>query len=169
MLNILNISGGRMNLTQIGGEIHSRRVQAGLLQEHLARFAGLSRVTINQLENGTLKDLGFTKLKAVMDILGIDMETVQPSGLKSALAIAARAAGTSYREVLTPDMLALILRSGEAPEHFQPHLMAFLDEVPLPVVVKAIAEAATLDVPAKKIMKNLSCWAKQWKVCRTVW
>jgi hypothetical protein len=44
-----------------------------------------------------------------------------------------------------------------------------LDETPLPVVVKAVAEAATPDVPAKKIMKNLSQWAKQWKVCRTVW
>ena len=158
-----------MNLAQIGGEIRSRRVQAGLLQEHVARLAGLSRVTINQLENGTLKDLGFAKLMAVMDILGIDMETVQPSGLKSALAVAARSASTSYRDVLTPDMLSLILRSGEAPEQFQPHLMAFLDEIPLPVVVQAVAEAATLDVPAKKIMRNLSHWANQWKVCRTVW
>ena len=47
--------------------------------------------------------------------------------------------------------------------------MALLDETPLPVVVKAVAEAATSDVPAKKIMKHLSQWAKQWKVCRTVW
>lgn len=158
-----------MNLAQIGGEIHNKRVQAGLLQEHLAKFAGLSRVTINQLENGTLKDLGYSKLKAVMDIVGIDMETVQPSGLKSALAIAARSISTSYRDVVTPEMLSLMLRSGQAPEQFQPHLMALLDETPLSVVVKAVTEAATPDVPAKKIMKNLSSWAEQWQVCRTVW
>jgi transcriptional regulator with XRE-family HTH domain len=158
-----------MNLAQIGGEIHNKRVETGLLQEHVAKFAGLSRVTINQLENGTLKDLGYTKLKAVMDILGLDMETVQPSGLKSALTVAARSVSTSYRDVMTPEMLSLMLRSGEAPEQFQPHLMAFLDETPLPVVVKAVAEAATPDVPAKKIMKHLTLWAKQWKVCRTVW
>ncbi|MYN16793.1 helix-turn-helix domain-containing protein [Rugamonas sp. FT107W] len=158
-----------MNLAQIGGEIHSKRIQAGLLQEHVAKFAGLSRVTINQLENGTLKDLGYTKLKAVMDILGLDMETVQPSGLKSALTVAARSISTSYRDVMTPDMLSMVLRSGQAPDQFQPHLMALLDETPLPVVVKAVAEAATPDVPAKKIMKHLSQWAKQWKVCRTVW
>lgn len=66
-------------------------------------------------------------------------------------------------------MLAIMLRSGQAPERFQPHLMALLDETPLPVVVKAVAGAATLDVPAKKIIKHLSLWAKQWKVCRTVW
>lgn len=170
MLNILNINGvAQMNLAQIGGEIHSKRIQAGLLQEHVAKFAGLSRVTINQLENGTLKDLGYTKLKAVMDVLGLDMETVQPSSLKSALAVAARSASTSYREVLTSDMLLSILRSGVAPEQYQPHLMVLLDETPLQVVVKAVAEAATPDVPAKKIMKHLSLWAKQWKVCRTVW
>jgi transcriptional regulator with XRE-family HTH domain len=44
------------------------------LREHLAKFAGLSRVTINQSENGTLNDLGYNKLKAVRDIVGIDME-----------------------------------------------------------------------------------------------
>lgn len=158
-----------MNLAQIGGEIRSKRIQAGLQQEHVAKFAGLSRVTINQLENGTLKDLGYTKLKAVMDVLGLDMETVQPSGLKNALAVAARSISTSYRDVITPDTLSTMLRSGVAPEQFQPHLMALLDETPLPVVVKAVAEAATPDVPAKQIMKHLSLWAKQWKVCRTVW
>lgn len=158
-----------MNLAQIGGEIHSKRIEAGLLQQHVAKFAGLSRVTINQLENGTLKDLGYTKLKAVMDVVGLNIETVRPSGLVSALAVAARSISTGYRDVMTPEMLTMVLRSGQVPEQFHPHLMALLDETPLPVVVKAVAEAATSNVPAKKIMKHLNVWAKQWKVCRTVW
>lgn len=158
-----------MNLAQIGGEIHNKRIQSGLAQEQLAKFAGLSRVTINQLENGTLTDLGYTKLKAVMDVLSLDMDTVKPSGLKSALTVAARSISTSYRDVITPDMLSVMLRSGIVPVQFQPHLMALLDETPLPVVVKAVAESATPDVPAKKIMKHLSLWATQWKVCRKVW
>jgi len=158
-----------MNLAQIGAEIQSKRIQAGLLQEHVAKLAGLSRVTINQLENGMLNDLGYTKLKAVLDILSLDMETVQRLGPKSALMVTARSISTSYRDVITPDMLSHMLRSGDAPEQFQPHLMALLDETPIPIVVKAVAEAATPEVPTKKIMKNLSLWAKQWKVCRTVW
>jgi transcriptional regulator with XRE-family HTH domain len=158
-----------MNLSHIGNEIHHKRVQAGLLQEHVARFAGLSRVTINQLENGTLKDLGYTKLKAVMDVLGLDMAPVAQSGLKSALAIAARSISTSYRDVMSAEALSAALRSGVAPEQFEPHLMALLDETPLPLVVKAVAEAATPAVPAKKIMKHLSAWAAQWKACRQVW
>lgn len=158
-----------MNLAQIGNRIHGARLEAGLLQAQVAKFAGLSRVTINQLENGTLSDLGYTKLQAVMEILGLDMETVRPSVMKSALAVAARSISTSYRDVLTPDMLRSILRSGQAPEEYHPHLMALLDETPLAVVVKAVSEAATPDVSAKKIMKNLRHWAKEWKVCRAVW
>lgn len=158
-----------MNLAEIGEAIHNKRIQTGLLQEHLAKFAGLSRVTINQLENGTLKDLGYTKLKTVTDILGLDVQTVQPAGLKSALTTAARSISTSYRDVISAQMLSEILRSDEVPTQFQPHLMAFLDETPLPLVVKAISEAATPEVPAKKILKHLNLWAKEWKVCRTVW
>lgn len=158
-----------MDLAQIGREVHNKRLETGLLQEHVAKFSGLSRVTINQLENGTLNDLGYTKLMTVLEILGLYLDTRKPSGIKSALAIAARSVSTSYRDVLPPDLLASMLRSGSAPERFQPHLMVLLDEIPLPVVVKAVAEAATPDIPARKIMKNISAWAKQWKVCRTVW
>lgn len=158
-----------MDLAHIGNAVHIKRIQAGLLQEHLAKFAGLSRVTINQLENGTLKDLGYTKLKVVLDLLGINMAVLQSSGMNSALTVAARSIGTSYKDVLTPDMLSEMLRSGVAPERFHPHLMAFLDETPLPVVVKAVAEAATVETPPKKIMKNLSHWATEWKTCRKVW
>lgn len=158
-----------MDLAQIGNEVHVKRVQAGLLQEHVAKLAGLSRVTINQLENGALKDLGYAKLKAVLDVLGIDLAVLQLPGMKSALMVVARSVSTSYKDVLTPGMLSDMLRSGVAPERFHPHLMALLDETPLPVLVKAVAEAATPEAPARKIMKNLSRWATEWKVCRTVW
>lgn len=158
-----------MDLAGIGREVHNKRVETGLLQEHVAKFSGLSRVTINQLENGTLNDLGYSKLNSVLEILGLHMATSHSSGLTSALKIAARSASTSYRDILTPELLAAALRSGDAPVQFQPHLMTLLEEVPLPVVVKAVAEAATPAVPAKKIMKHIGAWAKQWKVRREVW
>ncbi len=62
----------------------------------------------------------------------------------------------SYRDVLTPDILATMLRSAVAPEKFQPHLMTLLDETPLPVVLRAVATAATLEAPAHKIMMHMS-------------
>lgn len=158
-----------MDLVKIGAEIQGRRLQTGLPQGQLAKLAGLSRVTINQLENGMLNDLGYAKLKAVMDVLGLGIATVQLSASSSALTIAARSISTSYRDVLTPDLLLTMLRSGIAPERYQPHLMALLDETPLPVVVKAVAEAATDAVPTKKIMGHLRRWAQEWKACRDVW
>jgi len=158
-----------MNLAEIGSKVQVKRLQAGLLQEHVAKFAGLSRVTINQLENGTLKDLGYSKLNAVLDVLGLDITMLQSTGMKSALTVAARSVSTSYKDVLTPEVLADILRSGQAPARFHPHLMAFLDETPLPVVAKAVAEAATPDIPSKKIMKHLHQWAMEWKASRAVW
>lgn len=170
-LNILNKWHSYMDLAQVGSAVHRARLKAGLLQEQLAKIAGLSRVTINQLENGTLNDLGYMKLKAVMEILGLDMEARQTSQLepRGALAVAARSISTSYKDVVTPDLLKIMLLSGKAPEQFHAHLMALLDETPIPLVVRAVAEAATPDVPAKKIMKHLGQWAKEWKVCRAVW
>lgn len=106
---------------------------------------------------------------AVMEIPSLETETVRHFGMKSALTVAARSISTSDRKVVSADMLAGMLRSGVAPEQFQPQLMALLDKTPLCVVIKAVAEAATPDVPARTIMKNLHHWAKKWKVCRAVW
>ncbi|WLI90745.1 helix-turn-helix domain-containing protein [Massilia sp. R2A-15] len=158
-----------MELREIGTKVHAKRIETGLLQEHVAKLAGLSRVTINQLENGTLNDLGFSKLINVLDILGVGMSLEPSVGVKSALTVAARSISTSYKEIVTPETLAEMLRSGCAPDRFHPHLMAFLDETPLPVAVKAISEAATSAIPAKKIMKHLAKWSSEWKACRRVW
>lgn len=158
-----------MELSEIGEMVHAKRIETGLLQEHVAKLSGLSRVTINQLENGTLNDLGYSKLKNVLDVLGVGMNVETSVGFKSALTVAARSISTSYKDIVTPEALAEMLRSGKAADRYHPHLMSFLDETPLPVAVKAISEAATAEIPAKKIMKNLAQWACEWKVCRQVW
>jgi hypothetical protein len=88
---------------------------------------------------------------------------------KGALAIAARSASTSYKEVLSAPDLADILRSGIAPERYFPHLMALLDEVPLTLVERAIHEAATASIPTSLIRQHLNRWAQQWRVHRMVW
>jgi len=88
---------------------------------------------------------------------------------KAALAIVARSVSTSYEVVLASTVLADILRSGVVPERYAPHLMALLDEVPLPLVARAIDEASTISVPVSQIRHHLSLWARQWQVCRKVW
>ena len=91
------------------------------------------------------------------------------NAIQSGLVLAARSISTSYRDVITADTLAAALRSGEAPRRFHPHLMALLDETPLPVLLKAVAEAATPAAPVQTIMDNLRHWASEWKTCRTSW
>lgn len=71
--------------------------------------------------------------------------------------------------MLPPDVLGEILRTGKVPAQLQPHLMALLEEIPLSVMVKAIAEAASPDTPSSQIMKNLQRLAKEWHICREVW
>ncbi|OGB25737.1 MAG: hypothetical protein A3I66_04985 [Burkholderiales bacterium RIFCSPLOWO2_02_FULL_57_36] len=158
-----------MNLPQIGHAIRAQRISFGLSQQQLGDIAGLSRVTINQLENGTLDDLGYSKLNNVLDTLGITMETKEKKGHQHALALAAQTASTSYKAVLTPGMLKKILQSGDAPKQFEAHIMTLLDEAPTAIVLGAVKEAAAHDVPAKKIMKHLSKWARQWHANNPIW
>jgi transcriptional regulator with XRE-family HTH domain len=158
-----------VNLAEIGSQVQAKRIQTGLLQNQLAKLSGLSRVTINKLENGRLNDLGYAKLKIILDLVGLHIDTQRVTGSSSALAIAARNISTSYKEIVTASDLTDMLRSGDAPERFHAHLMALLDETPLPVVVRAISEAATPEASTQKIIKNLRRWADDWKTCRKVW
>lgn len=62
-----------MRLREIGNRIRSERRRKGLTQARLAEEAGLSRATLNGLETGTVRELGFYKLDAVLGILGLEL------------------------------------------------------------------------------------------------
>jgi len=62
-----------MELSEIGNRIRSERRRKGLTQARLAEMAGLSRATLNGLEKGTVRELGFHKLDAVLGILGLEL------------------------------------------------------------------------------------------------
>lgn len=156
-----------MNLAELGRAVKAKREQIGISQDLLAKLTGLSRVTINRFENGTLKsDLGYARIAGVLTVLGMDLQATQAPGLRNALKMAARTISTSYRDVMTPDLLAEILKSGNVPAQFHAHLMALLDEAPVPVVVNAVAEVAENPKAGQQIMKNLSKWSREWKTHR---
>ncbi len=60
-----------MRLQEIGLRIRTERRAKGLTQARLAEEAGLSRATLNGLEKGTVRELGFRKLDAILEILGL--------------------------------------------------------------------------------------------------
>lgn len=77
-----------MSLREIGNRIRSERRRKGLTQARLAEEAGLSRATLNGLENGTVRELGFHKLDAILRILGLELaptRTRKGAGLSSVL------------------------------------------------------------------------------------
>jgi transcriptional regulator with XRE-family HTH domain len=151
-----------MNLLETGQRVRNRREALGLSQERLGRLAGLSRATINQLETGTLTDLGVAKVYNLLDLIGLQVDVNERQEKRHGLSMASRTASVSYRASLSPDELARALATGHFPQQWVAHVSTFIDEAPLPVVVRAVEEAAQLGgVPPKRVWQHLTRWAHE--------
>ena len=62
-----------LDLISIGGRIAERRKTLKLSQAELARKAGLSRATLDALENGRAGELGFSKVTKLLAALGLEL------------------------------------------------------------------------------------------------
>lgn len=159
-----------MNLAEIGQLVHMRRLALGLSQARLASMSGLSRATINQLETGSLVDLGAAKLIALLDLVGINLDAGTRKGHKHALQSVSQSASVSYKTLLDPDALAAAMVDGAIPERLTPHIATLLDEVPLSLIVAAVEEVAlSSSKPPKLLWKHLFHWAKDLHSPRGVW
>jgi transcriptional regulator with XRE-family HTH domain len=67
------------DLTVLGKQIAQTRRQAKLSQTELAQKAGISRATLDALENGRAGELGFSKLAKLLAALGLELK-LQPVG-----------------------------------------------------------------------------------------
>jgi transcriptional regulator with XRE-family HTH domain len=63
-----------LDLISIGGQIAERRKKLRLSQTALARKAGISRATLDALENGRAGDLGFSRLTKLLATLGFELK-----------------------------------------------------------------------------------------------
>ncbi len=160
-----------MDIPELGLAVRARREALGLTQQQLAKMGGLSRTTVNLLENGTLSDLGFRKLGLLVDLLGIALVAVPPSEPpRHALQSASRSASVSYREKLTPTELAAALATGEIPDGRLAHVATLIDEAPVGLLVSAVEEASSLtSVPAREIWSHVRRWAQDVNSPRAVW
>jgi transcriptional regulator with XRE-family HTH domain len=159
-----------LNLREVGQLVRERREALGLSQERLARLAGLSRATINQLETGVLVDLGVAKLATLMDLVGLRFEAGTLSPPRNGLLMASRTAGVSYKAQLGASELAKALVTGNVPAALVPHVSTFLDEAPLPLVISAVEEAARRGgVPPKRIWRHVVRWAHELRSPRRAW
>lgn len=135
-------------LAEISQAIKTRRSDMGLTQSRVASLSGLSRVTINQIENGTIKDLSLTRTARLLDALGLTLEisparpdkAVARRQTTPALVLAARTASVSYRAVLPPELLRSALLGHEIPLEFQPHLNTLLEEASVALLSRLVDE-----------------------------
>lgn len=159
-----------MNLPEMGQLIRQRREALGLSQGLLARMGGLSRATVNQLENGTLVDLGAAKLLALLHLLGLDVQAGPAKPPQGALRSLSQTASVSYARVLEPQALRRAWVKGELPPDWLAHVSTLVDEAPMPLIVAAVEEiAAQTHIAPKTLWKHLSRWAQELGSPRPVW
>ena len=159
-----------MNLADMGQLVQARREVLGLSQARLARLSGLSRATINQLENGTLVDLGTHRLLGLLHVLGMDLTAQTRTPSTQALALLSQTASVSYKTSLMPDALAQALVSGDLPDALLPQVATLLDEAPLPLIVSGLEEVAErTHTPPKTLWKHLTAWAQALQSPRAAW
>jgi DNA-binding XRE family transcriptional regulator len=69
---------GMKTLAEIGKAIASARGASAFRQADLAMKAGLSRATIDALENGRASDIGVSKLSRILAVLGLEL-SIRPA------------------------------------------------------------------------------------------
>jgi transcriptional regulator with XRE-family HTH domain len=66
-----------MQLLELGPVLKEARKKAKLSQQQLAAPLGMSRATISAIESGRCEEIGFAKLAALLDRVGLEL-TVAP-------------------------------------------------------------------------------------------
>ena len=165
-------------MTEFSSAVRTRRADMGLTQTALAGLSGLSRATINQLENGTLQDLSLTRVARLLGVLGLSVHVTAPRAKsqrpltpqRSALDLAAATASVSYRTTISEEQLREVFRSKVAPDELRPHLSTLLDEAPMSLLASAVEELhAALGVERTQIWKQMRDLARQFKTSRPLW
>lgn len=128
-----------MRLQQLGHMIRRVRLSKRVTQAALAERVGLSRTTVNQLENGVVPDLGFRKAQAVLAELGLDLQVRPAPRRPNYVRMALGSANSSYREKLSETELTLALLTGRIPRGRRPHFRTLFEETP-PGVVRGLFE-----------------------------
>jgi len=165
-------------MAELGKAVHARRAEMGLTQSYLATLSGLSRQTINQVENGTVANLSLNRAERLANVLGLSLQVTgrragdsrNANSRLPPLARAARAASVSFRDPLEPDRLRDVLRGTTPPGRYLPHLHAFLDEAPVSLLASVVGqlqdEEGTRPAHAWAQLRGL---ARQVKSRRDIW
>jgi transcriptional regulator with XRE-family HTH domain len=149
-----------MNISTIGGIIKKERTACGLSQKALAEASHISRVTIVNLENGKVGDIGAVKLAEIAENVGIPLFS---SGKNmDFLKLTLSNVNTSYKQAMSLSDLEKFMLSGKIQPGFEGQVLHLIDETPTSLVAGAIKQlAAKKKISAKQLWKNLAQVAMQ--------
>lgn len=158
-----------MRLQELGYEIRRARMGRGMTQAQLARSAGLSRTTLNQLENGLFPDLGVRKIITILEKLGLVLKVQQEPKIRRPdfIRMACTAASVSYKIALTEDELIRTLISGKVPADRRPHLRTLLDEA-TPGLLSGLIDETSKWTKPDRVRRNLQKIAEEIGAARRI-
>lgn len=161
---------------ELGNALRARRGEMGLSQARVAALSGLSRQTVNQIERGTVSDLGITKAERLAAVLGLMLRVDAGRPRNNArvqmapLARAAATASVSYKKRIAPTTLKRILATGQLSEEHMAHVSSLLDDAPASLL-GAVAEQLyeETNISRGDVWKNYRSLARQVKSRRPIW
>jgi len=167
-------------LQELGHHLRQRRTDMALTQTALAQLSGLSRATINQIENGTIRDLSLSRTARLLEAVGLNVQVsharprATPSAPhashRSALALAAQTASVSYRLVLSASQVREVFCSGKVESDFLPHVFTLLEEAPVSLLARVVEELHTLTGTAHAVVwQTMRQLARRLQSSRALW
>jgi len=132
-----------------------------MTQARLARASGISRVTLNQLENGLFPDLGVRKVQALLRNLGLELAIAESAARQNPdfVGMASTSASVSFRKALSDEELIRILLTGKVPPDKRPHMRALLDEAS-PKLLQGLLEEVGRWTKPGRVEKNMATIAR---------
>lgn len=165
-------------ILELSSAVRTRRSDMGLTQTTLAKLSGLSRATVNQVENGTINDLSLTRTAKLLGVLGLSVtvaaprpKSLQNKGAKSsALDLAARTASVSYRVAMHASQLRDVLTTERVPAGFWPHVHTLLEEAPVSLLASVVEELhLELGIERTQVWKKMRELARRRMSSRELW
>lgn len=157
-----------MDIFTLGGLVKKERKASGLSQESLAIAAGISRVTLANLEAGKGGDIGALKLFSVAENIGLPL--LNTGRKMNFIKMTAGNINTSYKQVLSISELEKLMLTGKVKPGFEGQAFHLIEETPTQLVVGAVKQLAQKkQVPTKNIWKNLSTMARDIQSTNPFW
>jgi transcriptional regulator with XRE-family HTH domain len=159
-------------LKELGTAVRQRRQDMGLSQQQLADLVELSRVTVNALETGKLKDLSSNRIERLANGLGFAVGLVgtRRAKDKGAFEAAARVASVPYKTQLPAGVLLDSIKDGVVPPGFIPHLRTLLQEAPIAILADIADELQrSHSVPKPETWNRMRMLAGVLKSDRRLW